>query len=325
MRLRLNRVRPLMCALLTTVALALAVVLGGCGSGTQQVVARVGHTTVTKQTLEHWMSVEAAEGVSTQAAQRQRALSFLLGGAWLIEQAAGSKHPVFQGEVSKRLASALAEYPGGIAEQRTLLAGSGRTEADLKLETQLALASSHLREPLQLSDPKVTSAEVDAYYRKHPSSFVIPEWRYFNIDNLRSNAQALKVKRGAVAPSQSFAHRALHEDLPREPRSRQDPIEQAIFAAKPNVVTGPIQLKVIYHSLFAVRRIVPASRRPLAQVQATISDRLTAAQGQQALARLQESIRGRWLSVTHCLAGYVVQQCSEYKGPRTTEELFQLK
>jgi hypothetical protein len=122
-----------------------------------------------------------------------------------------------------------------------------------------------------------THAQIVAYYRAHRFDFATPETRWFEIDNLRSEAAARAVKR-QVESGKSFASMSLREELARTHLAGNGPraaIDRAIFAARPRMLIGPTLLADVGdYSLFEVTRVVRAGFTPVAQVAATIAARL---------------------------------------------------
>jgi PPIC-type PPIASE domain len=295
--------------------------LSACGGGKREaVVVRVGPTAVTTGALRHWIEVKAEQGLRYPVRER-RALAFVIASDWLIQQANEDHLTPTAREIERRIeqnkASAATETP-------ELVNGTRRTVADLQFEAAAELASAKIRQALIEKQPAVTAAEIAAYYRRHRRGFLVPERRYFDIENLRSEAAALKVK-GEVEAGRRFAMMALHEqrsDVPGESPGRRA-IDRAVFAAKPGVLSGPVLLADVGdHSLFEVTKIVPSGYKPFAQVRASIATRLTAERQLQALAELARSLRAKWSARTDCHAGYVVPPCRQYTGPRAPEALF---
>lgn len=253
---------------------------------------------------------------------RGRALSFLISSEWLIGEAAAEGLKVSGQEVERRLEEKRDSFPGGEAEFHEFLETTGRPVADIKFDIEAELASSRIRQAVASREPEVTRAQIAGYYRQNERRYLVPERRYFDIDNLGSKAAAGRVKREAES-GRSFAKMTLHESLQR-PGSAADvgrekaAIERAVFSARPNVLGGPVRLYGDY-SLFEVRRIVAAAHQPLAQVQSSIERRLAAEQQRRALAEFARAWRKRWIARTDCHTGYVVPGCAQYKGPAAPE------
>lgn len=341
---KLPLVLKVVCALFVTVSLS------SCG-GTQAgnaVIARVGTASITKHTLEHWMTVmasgeavpdpprytaciahmEGAAGGSTQARLLQacqqrylmvqrKALDFLILSAWLVQEA-DSLHLQSSGsEIERQLHQ---DETSPTLELHTLLDENRRTRADLEFEATAQVASSRIRAMLA---PAITPTEIANYYHEHRSEFVNVERRYFYIDNLASEQEAQAAKRQAES-GRTFASMALSEELTRnqdlKPQLGREAIDHAIFAAGLHRLTGPVLLADVKdHSLFELTRIVPASYRPLAEVRGAIAAQLAAQQRQRAEAKFVSAWRARWIDRTDCIPGYIAERCRQYSGSRAPE------
>lgn len=318
--------------------------LSACGAGARDpVVVRVGTTAITKRSLTHWMSVLSPEhlvpdppsytaciayektlvsqgtGVLREECSRQyqtleaRALDYLISSQWLISEA---------GNLGLRASDPEVERLREKHPYNSVTAGG--SSADIRFGITAELASAAIRH--KLIERKPASAQLVAYYRAHMRQFLVPERRYFDIDNLQSDAAARKVKR-EVEFGKSFSKLALHESVEQPTSTKysheEDEARRAIFTAKPGVLTGPI---LVYgdHSLFVVRRIVAATHRRFAQVRRSIEKQLAGERERKALARFIRAWRRRWIARTDCLPGYVVLKCRQYKGARATEDPFTL-
>lgn len=330
---------------LSVAALLVAAGAAACAGGRagERVVVRVGDAAISEGNLAHWMSVFAPEhlvpdppryracvareralaAVPDQArlerecrqqytALKAQALDFLISSQWLLGEAQqrGLK-------VSSREAKQRAE------QQPPPQLVNTSSPADVSFAVSAELAAAKLHQMLSASEQPIAPAALAAYYRAHRRQFLIPERRYFDIVNLHSQAAAIKVK-GELEAGKSIASVGLHESIERPTNTSYSPEEQAarraIFAARPNVLTGPVMVQGD-HSLFEVKRIAPARLEPLARVRSSIAARLAAEQQQRTLTRFIEAWRHKWIAVTSCRPTYVVQKCSQYRGPRPPEPL----
>jgi len=290
----LRRVRALAGALIGTACLS------ACGGAGETVVAQVGHSTITRADVRHWTAVLGAGP--------NRTLEFLISSDWSLAEAARQDVLPSAHAVAHSIGQQRASVEG---ELHMELGGTQPSEADLRFKAQAQLAAAGLREKLLAHEPAIGEAEVSRYYRQHSRDFLISEVRYFEIDNLASQAQALKVKR-EIESGHGSTRTWLHEELSSGFGS--DPgrfaVRRAVFAAKPNVLSGPVLLSDVKdHSLFEVRRIVPAHVRPLVEVRGEIVALLEQAWQQRALDEYNRALQARWRAQTHCSAGYVVHQC----------------
>jgi hypothetical protein len=101
--------------------------------------------------------------------------------------------------------------------------------------------------------------------------------------------------------------------------ARKKAIYRAVFAARPRVYVGPFHLNS-YYVIFRITRITPRVLQPLARVASAIAKQLAEDEHRQALARFTKALWASWVGRTDCSAGYVVQECSQYRGARTEEQ-----
>jgi hypothetical protein len=321
---------------------SLSVCLGACGGEPDRVIVRVGASVITRSALLHWMSVLAPghdvpdspgygaceasrrklvfdadtrvleqECAQQYDALREQALRWLISARWVI------------GEAQDRgLAPSPSSVGARLRPRRDALLATGATIADAKFQVEVELAAQRLRLALDGGRP-VSRAEAVRYYRRHIHRFERPETRNFAIvENLPSEeaARALMRKLSQGADAEGLP---LHESLERPTnfasRGGKKAILEAIFAAKPHVLSGPTRLRGRY-SVFEVTRVTPPTRRPLARVLRSVTGTLSAERRRRELTRFIAEWRRRWLSRTACSPGYIVQKCREYKGPRTPED-----
>jgi foldase protein PrsA len=347
----LNHVR-----LIASSALVLATIsIAACSSDSTRgdVVAHVGASPITTTALSHWMSVLAPEhavpdpprytacaahreavapgsDAATLAAEcrrqyralEQRALDFLVAKGWAIGEASDEHVGASQREVERRLAQKKQPFPNGDAEFKRSLKAIGQTVADVELEIRAELAAERLRHLVGSRESKITLSEIDTYYSQHIRDYKLPERRYFDlVEFLSSAAEARHIMR-EIRLGKSIATIGIHESLPRTSPSIQGikrPLYEAIFAAKPNVLVGPVRVKRSYF-LFEITQISPATRESLDQVKDSIERKLSAAHRRQTLAKFIEDWRRRWTAKTDCRPRYVVQKCKQYNGVMAQED-----
>lgn len=303
----------------------LAASASGCGGARPRVEAvRVERSAISEQAVRHWAVAFQRGGVQTISARSEglspakRAEEYLITSRWLLAEAARRGVAPGRQQVQARLGQAREAIPGGQAAFAESLASSARTLADAELEIEVELATQALRRVALGHAGTVSDAAVAAAYRAEAARYRTPEYRRVDlVEHLPSAASArglaLRIGTGA-----SFARRAVHERWPRptqfDASSEKGRLIRAIFIARPEALVGPMRLNRAW-TLFVVRRVTPAARRPLSAVRAAIRARLEHAQRAQALRRFAEAMRERWHALTSCHAGYVVPQCSQYTQP----------
>lgn len=340
------------CVCTTVIAVACGVLACGGGGPREAVVIRVGEGGIKNATIAHWMSVMAPQHIlpipphyvacvsqqrkvkpqsSTADLQqvcrqqyqavRHEALAFLISSHWLIGEASNEGIGVSSKEVEQRLQQKEKSFPAGASEFRESLRAIAHTTADVRLELEAELAAEKLRRRLVDAEPKISRTEVAARYRRDIRNFHIPERREFDIaENFPTAALARRQMREAEAGKHL---QSLRESLLRKSFSdysgEKRIIYEAIFKARPHVVTGPIRLNHFYF-LIRVTRIIPAHVESLARVSRAIEKKLVDERRQRNLAAFVAAWRKRWIARTDCDAGYVVQKCRAYAGSKTPEE-----
>jgi hypothetical protein len=314
--------------------LVFVVSLSSCGGGgtSDPVAVRVGRATITRVAVDHWISaISAGRTPSDLTGRRYRelkrqALDLLISSQWVIGEAVGRRLALSDHEVQRRVAEKRAASFGGEVEFHDFLKATGQTLVDVELQAKAELASSKLTEMAMKNAGAVTQNQIASYYDKQRWRFTAPEVREVMITNRKTNAAAnelrLEVESGANFMTKS--ERALVSFSSDTSANRMTPLERAIRAAKPNVLTGPFKQRVDYF-VFKVKKIVPASSRPLAQVERSIKTRLVDERRRRALGEFVKKWRTRWLRRTDCYPGYVVQKCSQYNGPMVPEDQLNFK
>lgn len=319
------------------VAVVLASLLAGCGaSSSGTTVVRVGGLAIDSHAVARW-SVAIAHGASPAISSgsqhqpsRQRALRFLISSNWLLAEARERGLRLSDSDLKRRLREQGEATIGGQAEFQATLAATKETMADASFETQAQWAASELRRlfaerAANMARAVVTAARVASFYQAHIARYRVPELREFDLaEGFKSVAETNAFVGRGIGPSSPLAKLAFHETYPRSNHFTAPPekrrLLEAIFAAKVGVASPPMPLDGHYVA-FVIRHIRPGYLKPLASVRAAIEDQLLAKSRHQAYEELLREYVHRWAARTDCLAGYIVQQCSQYRGPLVPEDL----
>jgi hypothetical protein len=304
--------------------------LAGCAGGAQSPpVIRVGDASVDKATVAHWAhaislgNVVGASLGSLRGTPQTKALEFLIAAHWLIGEADAQRLTISDEVVERQLKGRAEAVPNGKTEFEEELSSTGQTTADAKLEIKAQLAATMLRESLSRRIPVVSSAEVERYYKHNLARFRVPEKRLVDlIEGIKTRAAAVALGKH-LGPGARFAKHALHESV-----ARQSPYEAAhrdnaelvrgIFAGKPGRLGEPARFNGAWVAL-VVRGSVPGTTKPLAEVAQEVIKRLTSQRRRQAVMGFIDGYRRKWTARTDCRPGFVVQKCSQYRGPIAPE------
>jgi foldase protein PrsA len=208
---------------------------------------------------------------------------------------------------------------------------TGKSAADLRLELKLGQLSNGIYEAIKRSTPNVTYARIAGYYNVHKQSFGLPQERDLHLIRTANAASAMKVLH-EIGSGRSFASVVKEVTtlqpfdtkegllLGLTPKLFSEPVlAHAIFRARPHVLSGPVRISLGYY-VFEVTRVIPAHQQTLAQVKASIAQRLPELLRTHALRSFVAAFRKRWTARTDCRAGYVVENCRQYKGPRPVRD-----
>lgn len=253
---------------------------------------------------------------------RQKALDFLISANWAIGAAAEHRLELSEGAIERGLRERIGTAHEGRSEFQEEIAATGQTLADVKLEAKAAQAMARLREFVGRRVPPATQAQIADYYKHHLQSFRVPDRRLVDlIDEIHGYGHAVALGR-QLGPGERFRKRAMRElvtrDTPYEDAHHdwKAAMLHAIFATPPGRVGGPVSFHYRW-VLFVVRKLVPGTVKPLDEVSAEISARLSEQRHRHALASFLAAYRREWTAKTSCHTGFVVQMCSEYAKKST--------
>ncbi len=229
-----------------------------------------------------------------------------------VRQLAGGKEGGHASGPTVKLSYASAIVDQLVLEHEAMERGFGKdpslTEALKATERDAILAITGQRLRAQAGAP--SSADVEAYYKGHPSEFQIPATRACAHIVLPSRDQANKIlaslKRGDafedLARDYSRDQRSganggvignLGEpEIQRMSQSGEKALAEAIRASKPGQVTDPVESRMGWH---LVRCQAPsvAKSKTLEEVRAVLTARLTEQRGQEAMVHHADELRLR--------------------------------
>jgi foldase protein PrsA len=257
----------------------------------------------------------------------QEVLGFLISSSWVLGEANSLGIKLSDKEVKKQFETIKNQQFPKAADFEKFLATSGQSVSDLLLRVKLNMLSTKIQSKIIKSKSTVTPAQISKYYNENSSRYIQPEKRSVLVILTKTEAQAKSAKK-EVESGKSFASVAKRVStdpisknngglLPEVVKGQQEPkLDAAMFAAKPNTLTGPLKTSYGYY-VFEVKSVAPSSHQSLAQAQASIKGQLTAQQEQKALSDFVKRFKSRWKAKSDCRAAYVVVDCKQYKTPKT--------
>jgi len=259
-------------------------------------------------------------------ALQQEVLGFLISSSWVLGEASHLGLHVSDKEVTKEFEKIKDQQFPKAAEFEKFLASSGQTVSDLLLRVKLNLLSSKIQAKIAKGKGEPTKAEIEKYYNEHKSTYGTQEARTVQIILTKTEAAAKAAKK-EIESGKSFASVAKAVSIDPTTKAKggvlvgvtkgeeEQALSNAIFAAKPNVLSGPVQTPFGFY-IYEVKSITPGNQETLAQAEAAIKQQLTSTQGQAALTTFVKEFKKRWEAKTECRSGFLVQDCKSYKAPK---------
>jgi foldase protein PrsA len=258
---------------------------------------------------------------------QQEVLSFLISSQWVLGEAESLGVNVSDKEVKKQFEKIKdAQFPKA-GEFEKFLASSGQSVSDLLLRVKLNLLSSKIQKKISKEKGSVSKADIEKYYNEHKNQYGKPETRNLGIILTKGEAEAKKAKE-EIESGKSFTEVAKNRSI--DPTSKATggalngvvkgqetkALDEAAFSAKQGVLGGPVKTPFGYY-VYKVNSITAGQAEPLSKAESTIKQQLTARGQQEALSKFVKEFRKKWTGKTECRDGYVVQNCKEYKAPKT--------
>jgi len=292
-----------------------------------------------KEVAQHELSVKKIKSVpatatlKTTCAQqyqslKREVLGFLVSSQWIIGEAASLGVKVSDAEVKKQFVKIRTQQFPAAAEFEKFLTSSGQTVSDLLLRVKLNMLSQKIQQKISKSKGKVTQAQIQKYYNENQSRYSVPEKRTVEVILTKTEAAAKSAKK-EIESGKSFASVANAKSLDPATNKKggqlgeiakgqeEQSLDAAIFSAQKGQLLGPINTSFGYY-IFEVLGTKAGSQQSLSSVQATIKQQLTATQQQAALSKFVKEFKKKWKAKTDCRAGYVVEDCKQYKAPKTS-------
>lgn len=272
-----------------------------------------------------------------QGVVKNTALQQLISDQWVIGEAEELGLGVSDAEVQKRLAHEEAGYKSKAEFAEDVLVGE-RTLADAALGLRLSMATERILEYVKRkARMKLNQAAIARYYTENEKSFSIPETR--DIRAIRTWTHAAIAKAMAeVHSGKSIADVATRVSIDRPSnenggliagivKGQEEPgLDEAIFAAKPHVLSGPLHVRNRYWA-FEVTKVTPEQKTPFRAIEQKVSKKLSEELLNEEDASFIRAFRKKWLARTSCTPGYVVSRCREWRGPSVlvSENAYDLK
>jgi foldase protein PrsA len=253
-------------------------------------------------------------------------MDFLIKSYWYQADASAAHVKVTDAEVQKAFNTAKQQRFPTDALFQTFLKQTGQTLQDIIFRVRVNQIYMKL---IKMQASKVTSAQIQAYYASHLSSFGTAESRNIRIVRTKTLAQAMAAK-AALASRQSWNAVAKKYSLDTTKSTgglltgvtkgqQEQALDTAAFAAPLNKLSGPIKAQLASgFYVFEVTKITPATQQTLAQATPQIQQLLTSQAQTTAQAAVDKAAKSHWLHKTQCRTTFAMTDCSGYKAPSTS-------
>jgi parvulin-like peptidyl-prolyl isomerase len=322
---RLKR-HSLVVAALSASVLCSSVLVTACGDGIPSNVAvQIGHTQITTKTVRHWTAVVKVLESSSPQLSQQRATDFLISAQWIIGQARELSITLTPHELSTQARAFEKRQAANAAEFAQFLSRTGETNADVRLQASVAGLSQKIPGVLEQRYGAPSGSEITRYYNGHIPRFVVPERRDLRILRTPTAAAAVRARR-EIERGGSFAALAKRQPVAQPIDTHnglliglipnffsEKTINDAIFAADPGVLMGPVRISLGYY-LFEVVRVHPTYRRTLAEVREEIRRQLEPGRRRQGRHQHEQKLTRLWTERTKCSQSYVIPKCGDYNS-----------
>ncbi|MGH2901864.1 MAG: peptidyl-prolyl cis-trans isomerase, partial [Solirubrobacteraceae bacterium] len=231
-------------------------------------------------------------------------------------------------EADKQFADAKKQSFPKEKDFQNFLKQSGMTLTDAKFQVRFNTVYTKLREKAVKNAPKVTDKAVAAFYNKNKARFSTPATRDLRVVLTKTQAKADEAKK-ALQSGQSWTAVAKKYSIDQASKgqggsllgiakgTQEKSFDDAIFAAKKGVLTGPVKTQFGYY-VFQVQKITDAKQQSLKDATPAIKQQLDAQGKQKADDEFNTALRKKWKARTNCAEGYVMSQCKNAPKPKTS-------
>jgi foldase protein PrsA len=247
---------------------------------------------------------------------------------WIIQEARALGVTVSDATVQRQLDETKRQSFPRRGDYERFLRTQGMTNADVLERLKVQALATRITDKIQRSAGAVTNAEIADYYNRNKAQFAVPERRDLEIILTRREDQANAAK-AALRSGESWAAvaRRFSTDATSKAnggrligvaKGQQDrALDTAAFSAKKGVLVGPVRGQFGWY-LVEVTRITPGRQSSLDDSRAQIRSLLTQTNGQRKLQRFGTDFQNRFVRLTVCRAGYVVEMvCKNAPRART--------
>jgi parvulin-like peptidyl-prolyl isomerase len=285
--------------LLLSLCALVAVVLAGCGGGSDDVpadavavvdgqeIARADYNQLIEQARTSYKNQKRdfpAAGSQEFKVLQNQAVQFLVQREQFEQEAEGMDVNVTDKDVQARLSQIQKQYFGGDEKKyEKQLADQGLTDAQVRKDIRAQIVSEKIFENVT-RDVKVTDADIEAYYAKNKAQYSQPESRDVRHILVKTKAKAdqlyAELKNGgdfaalAKANSEDTGSKENGGKLTISRGQTVAPFDKKAFELKVNEISTPVKTEFGYHIIQALGPVKAAKVTPFKEVKEAIRQQL---------------------------------------------------
>lgn len=259
---------------------------------------------------------------------KEAALGEALDRIWIQGEAEELGIEVSDKEIADELEKLKSQAFKTPAEYKEFLQEARYTQADVNERVKIQVLSERIQEEAIEGAATPSDAEVEEYYEAAKSTqFTQPETRDARMIVTKEKAEADKVKAMLDEDDSSANWKKLAKRFSTDPATKQsgglsaglveseteDPVNEAIFAAPPSQVEGPLKGPNGW-VVFEVEKVTAQKVQPLKEVESQIKSQLGEQAQQQATARFIRNYGSTWSSRTFCAPEFLIERCANFTG-----------
>jgi foldase protein PrsA len=259
---------------------------------------------------------------------RDQVMQFLILEKWVNGEAEDQGVKVTAAQADQKFADAKKRSFPKEKDFQTFLQQSGMTLGDAKFQVRFDTVYTKLREKAVKNAAKVTDKAVATFYEKNKTRFATPATRDLRVILTKTAARANEAKK-ALDSGQGWSTVAKKYSIDQASKNQggsllgiakgtqEKSFDDAIFAAKQGVLTGPVKTQFGYY-VFEVQKIVAAKQQSLQEATPAIKQQLDSQNKQKADDEFNVALRKKWKERTNCADDYVMTQCKNAPKPKTS-------
>ncbi len=314
-------------------------------------VARAGNISISDEAFDHWLEIAA---MSQQQAQpddkkkkkkdpvpkkgtqeynqlRDQVMQFLINAAWIEQEAADKDVAINKKDIDKEFEKTKKQFFPKKKDFDKFLKTSGMSLDDVRLRVKLQLLSNKIRENVTKEASKVSSEDIDKYYKKNKKQFTTPATVDVKLILTKKKSDAEKAKK-ALEDGDSFksvAKKYSTDEASKNNGGKLNGVTEGQFGkkfdeevfkkGKKGVIIGPFKTSLGYYVVEITKKTKKKTTSLKNKATRKQIKGILESQGQQeALQKFIEDFREEWKSRTECNKGFVVQECGNAPKPKTT-------